>query len=235
MEAVGAFYRSTIGKKVVMAVTGLILTSFVFFHMIGNLKIYFGTDEHGVYYLDHYAEWLKYELGAPVLMPTWGLWLARLVLLAAITLHVLSAFQLWLRARAARSTSYKSANMSPAFIAMMMRLGGTVIGLFIIYHLFHFTITVNNQLLFPGFEAGEVYHNVIVAFNFLPASLIYIVAMIALGLHIFHGGWSMFQTVGLNSKRWKMTLRTVAAVVAALVMIGNISFPLAVLMGVVHL
>lgn len=234
MEAVGAFYRSTIGKKVVMAFTGLILTSFVFFHMVGNLKIYFGKNEEGIYYLDHYAEWLKLEMGAPILMPSWGLWLARIVLLAAISLHIFSAFQLWLRANAARSTGYKEKNLSPVFLSWMMRLGGIVIGLFIVYHLFHFTITINGEFLFPGFQPGEVYDNVVAAFSFLPAALVYIVAMIALGLHIFHGGWSLFQTFGLNSKRWKMALRTVAALVAALVMVGNISLPLAVLSGLVH-
>lgn len=236
MEGIKDFYATTIGKKVVMAITGLILTAFVFFHMVGNLKIYFGTDEEGVYYLDHYAEWLKAELLTPVLMPHWGLWLARLVLLTALVLHVYSGVMLWLRARECRGMDYaQKKNSNAMYIAMMMRLGGVVIAFFLLYHLVHFTFNIGGNMLLPGFEYGEVYHNVVTAFQFAPASLAYIIAMVALGLHIFHGGWSLFQTFGLNNRKTKMPLKTLAAVVAAAVMIGNISFPLAVMAGMVQL
>lgn len=234
MAAFQAFYASTIGKKVVMAVTGIILTAFVFFHMIGNLKIYFGRDAEGVYYLDHYAEWLKLEMGAPVLMPYWGLWLARIVLLTALVLHVYSGLSLTFTAMGARSKPYAQKKGSPAmFTAQMMRLGGVAIFLFIAYHLVHFTININGNMILPGFVYGEVYQNVITAFQFTPAAIVYMAALVALGLHIFHGGWSMFQTLGLNNRRWKMTWRTLAALVAAAIMVGNISIPIAVMTGMI--
>lgn len=211
-----------------MALTGFILVAFVFVHMVGNLKLYLPDDGH---HLNEYAEYLR-EIGAPILMHTQALWMFRIVLLAAFGLHILTAFQLWFKANAARSKAYnQKKSAAPMFIGQMMRLGGIVIGGFVVYHILHFT----TGTVHPNFEHGAVYANVIKGFQDPVASGIYIAAMVALGLHIFHGGWSLFQTLGLNNRNWKMTWKTLAALVAAIVMVANISFPVAVLAGIVTL
>lgn len=223
MTGVLSVYRTSIGKKVVMAVTGFILTVFVFFHMLGNLKVYAGAEK-----LNHYAEWLKLEMGAPILLPMQGLWIARVVLLLALILHIVAASQLTLMAWSGRPVGYKQSKVSPTmYLANMMRLGGVVVLFFIIYHILHFT----TGTVLPGFEPSDVYQNLIRGFQFIPASAAYIIALVALGVHIFHGGWSLFQTLGLNNRRYKMMWRTLAALVAAAIMVGNISIPLAVLAG----
>jgi succinate dehydrogenase / fumarate reductase, cytochrome b subunit len=223
-----AFYGTSIGKKVVMAITGLIMVGFVVIHMIGNLKLYLPDNgEH----LNHYAEYLK-EIGEPILLHTQALWMFRIVLLLAVGLHILTAAQLTMMAWKGRDVGYNQRRGGAAvYLADMMRLGGVIIGGFIVYHILHFTTGQAHA----SFEPGEVYRNVILGFQNPIASAIYIVAMVALGVHLFHGVWSMFQSVGLNNKRWKMTLKTLAAAVAAVVMIGNISFPVSVLAGIVQL
>ncbi len=223
-----AFYGTSIGKKVVMAITGLIMVAFVVVHMIGNLKLY--LPDNGAH-LNHYAEYLK-EIGEPILLHTQALWMFRIVLLLAVGFHILSAAQLTAMAWKGRDVGYNQQRGGAArYLANMMRLGGVVIGAFIVYHILHFTTGQAHG----SFEPGAVYSNVILGFQNPIASGVYIVAMVALGVHLFHGVWSMFQTVGLNSKRWKMPLKTLAAVVAAVVMIANISFPVSVLAGIVHL
>ncbi len=227
MTGVMTFYRTSIGKKVVMALTGLFMIVFVVGHMVGNLKIY--LPDNGAH-INHYGEFLR-TMGEPLLVEMQALWMFRIVMIAALVLHVLSAFQLWGAAQSARSSGYTQKKSSAAvYTAQMMRLGGIAIGLFIILHVLHLTIGLH-----PNFIHGEVYHNVITGFQNPLVSVGYIAAMVALGLHIFHGGWSMFQTVGLNNRDWKMTWRTIAALIATAVMIGNISIPIAVLAGILSL
>jgi succinate dehydrogenase / fumarate reductase cytochrome b subunit len=220
-----AVYQSSIGKKVLMAITGLIMTGFVFIHMIGNLKIY--LPDQGAH-LNHYGEYLR-ELGSPILVHGQALWMFRIVLLTALVVHVLSALQLWGMANAARSNPYDKKKADVAvYLGMMMRLGGIVIGMFIAIHVLHLTVGMH-----PQFIHGEVYHNVVTAFQQPVIALLYAVAMIPLGVHIWHGGWSLFQTLGLNNRRWQKFWKTVAALIAILVVVGNISFPLSVLIGFV--
>jgi succinate dehydrogenase / fumarate reductase cytochrome b subunit len=221
-----AVYRSSIGKKAIMAVTGAILVGFVFIHMVGNLKLYIPD---GGEHLNHYGEYLR-ELGVPLLVHGQALWMFRIVLLAAVVLHVLSAFQLWAMANSARGSAYDKKKSDPVvYLGMMMRLGGLAIGLFIIGHILHLTLGVH-----PDFVYGDVYHNVVTGFRNPIVAGLYVAAMIPLGVHIWHGGWSLFQTLGLNNRRWQWFWKTIAVLLALAIMVGNISFPTSVLLGLVQ-
>ncbi len=222
-----SFYRSDLGKKAVMAVTGIMLFGFVLGHMAGNLKLYLGADS-----LNHYAEWLR-EIGAPLLPHGGLLWIARVVLLAAVGLHILSATQLTLKNRRARPRDYRERNVLQAtYAARTMRWGGVIIALFVFYHLAHFTWGWG--WAHRDFVAGDVYHNVVAGFSVWWVSAFYIVANLALGLHLYHGLWSMFQSLGWyvagNPHDWR---RRFAQVFALVIVAGNVSFPLAVLAGLV--
>lgn len=219
-----ALYRSTIGKKALMAVTGLIWIGYVVMHMYGNLKAFQG----GVYF-NEYAEGLRY-LGAPLFGYLHLLTIARIGLVVAIVVHVWAAYSLWALAREARPGSYASHRLVQAnYASVTMRYGGTVILLFVIYHLAHLTWglgVVNNDYI-----RGDAYHNLVVGFRSLPVVLIYLVALVALGLHLYHGTWSMFQTLGLNDRNWDMPLRALAWVLAIVVPVGFASVPIAIQLG----
>ncbi len=220
-----SLYRSAVGKKAVMAVTGIILFGFVLVHMLGNLKIYQGAQK-----LNAYAEWLR-NLGAPALPHEGALWIFRLVLLGAVGLHILAATQLTLINLKARPLNYRDRKaIQASYASRTMRWGGVIILLFVVYHLAHLTLGTAH----PDFVSGDVYHNVVIGFQVWWVSAFYIVAQIALGFHLSHGLWSMFQSLGWwepeDSKDWR---RTFATVFAWVITVGNISFPLAVLAGVV--
>ena len=220
-----SFYRSAVGKKAVMAVTGLILFGFVLVHMLGNLKIYQGPEK-----LNAYAEWLR-VVGAPAIPHSGVLWMFRLVLLGAAGLHILSATQLTLINLKARPVNYRDRkSIQASYASRTMRWGGAIIALFVVYHLAHLTWGSAHSDFIPG----DAYHNVVTGFQIWWVSAIYIVAQIALGFHLSHGLWSMFQSLGWwepeGRKDWRQTFATVFAWV---ITVGNISFPLAVLAGVV--
>lgn len=220
-----SFYRSAVGKKAVMAVTGLILFGFVLVHMLGNLKIYQGPEK-----LNAYAEWLR-VVGAPAIPHSGVLWMFRLVLLGAAGLHILSATQLTLINLKARPVNYRDRkSIQASYASRTMRWGGAIIALFVVYHLAHLTWGSAHFDFIPG----DAYHNVVSGFQVWWVSAIYIVAQIALGFHLSHGLWSMFQSLGWwepeGPKDWRQTFATVFAWV---ITVGNISFPLAVLAGVV--
>lgn len=220
------FTRSAVGKKAVMAVTGIILFGFVLVHMIGNLKLYEGQQ-----YLDSYAGWLR-TVGSPA-VPTSGLlWLARLVLIAAVVLHIWAAYTLTRMSQTARPHRYERYNpVHLSYASRTMRWGGVIIVLFVIYHLLHLTAgTVH-----PSFQEGNVYHNVVTGFQVWWVSLFYIVAQVALGFHLYHGLWSLFQSLGWNQPRFNPWRRAFAHAFAWIITLGNISFPVAVLTGLVHL
>jgi succinate dehydrogenase / fumarate reductase cytochrome b subunit len=217
-------YRSAVGKKAVMAVTGIILFGFVLVHMIGNLKLYEGPDK-----LNNYAGWLR-EVGSPA-VPTSGLlWIARLVLLAAVVLHIWAAWQVTRMSRGARPQRYSRRRpVRMTYASRTMRWGGVIILLFVIYHLLHFTTgTVHGD-----FIEGDVYHNVVSGFQVWWVSLFYIVAQVALGFHLYHGLWSLFQSLGWNQPRFNHWRRGFAHAFAWIVTLGNISFPVAVLTGLI--
>ena len=220
------FYRSAVGKKWVMALTGVVLMGFVFVHMFGNLKVYFGAEE-----FNHYGEFLR-ELLVPLLPRTWFLWLMRIGLAAAFVFHIHAGASLTLMNRRARAEGgYVSPRDYQAATAASrsMRYTGVVVLLFLLWHLADLTWgTVN-----PDFVRGDVYRNLVASFERPAVSLIYIVANIALGLHLFHGSWSLFQSLGLNNPRWNSWRRIFATSFAAVIVVGNLSFPIAVLVGAV--
>lgn len=231
MAAAVTLYRTTIGKKVVMAVTGLILVGFVVVHMIGNLKIFLGAQA-----LNAYAGFLR-TVGEPVLPYETLLWIVRIVLLASVVLHITAATQLTLLDKASRPERYAVKKVSTSYAARTMRWGGVIIVLFLIYHILNFTLGKVGYA--PGVykpvdpNGGfQTYSNVVNGFKAWPVSLFYILSMVAISLHLFHGTWSMFQTLGLNSVKWNNLLRGLAMVVALGVFFGNISIPIAVLAGV---
>lgn len=224
--AVLTLWSSSIGKKAVMAVTCAILMVFVVVHTFGTLKIFKGEQV-----FDAYALWLR-EVGTPLLATGAALWLNRVVLLAAASLHMLAAWQLTRQSWAARPVQYpKKESLEATYASRTMRWGGVIIALFVVYHVLHFTVGAVGYG--PGrFVHGAVYRNVVLGFSVWYVSAFYIVAQAALGLHLYHGVWSMFQTLGMRA-RDNGAYRGLAVVVAVLVVAGNVSIPLAVLAGVV--
>ena len=211
------FYESTIGKKAVMAVSGLILFGFVLGHLIGNLQIFEGADK-----LNRYAVFLR-SLPA-------ALWGARITLLVMVLLHIWSSLQLAARKWNARPIGYKKKKATESsYASRTMYWSGPIILAFVIYHLLDFTFGTLN----PNFQEGDVYHNVIASFSVPVVSAFYIIAMILLCMHLYHGVWSMFQTLGFHHPRHSVMLKRAAKVVAILIAAGNISIPVAVLTGLV--
>jgi succinate dehydrogenase / fumarate reductase cytochrome b subunit len=249
---------SAVGKKAVMAVTGFLLFGFVLLHMIGNLKLY-----EGPRVLNDYAAFLR-SAGEPALPATGLLWILRSVLLAAVGLHLWAAWRLTAMGNAARPVGYArrppvrarahrrggaadrldvgppaptasdvgvpAPTVSSGYAARTMRWGGVILLLFVIYHLLHFTWGV----VHPSFIAGDVYHNVVTGFQVWWVSLFYIAAQVALGLHLYHGLWSSFQSLGWNHPRFNLWRDGFAHAFAWVITLGNISFPVAVLTGLVR-
>lgn len=218
------FYRSAVGKKWVMAITGIILMGFVFFHMIGNLKMYQGAHAFNVY-----GEFLR-ELLYPLLPRTVTLWAVRIVLILAFVFHIHAAAALTLMNRRASAGKYVTGrDYQVANIASRsMRWTGVIILAFLIYHLADFTW----GWLDPDYVRGDVYRNVQSSLTGIIPAAIYVVANIALGIHLFHGSWSMFQSLGLNSPKYNAWRRNFAVGFAAIIVLGNLSFPLTVVTGV---
>ncbi|MEI8306113.1 MAG: succinate dehydrogenase cytochrome b subunit [Chloroflexales bacterium] len=240
MTGVLTLYRSSIGKKVIMAVTGVFLVTFLVIHMYGNTKMFYGPTVFNAY-----AAGLR-TLGEPVFGPQHLLWVMRVLLVSSVVGHIWSATTLTAQSQksayahgVSKVKRYAKKERRTGYAAYTMRFGGIVIFLFIIFHLLNFTFGM------AGYSAGEykpelngvynAYNNVVISFQHWPVALFYILAMIALGLHLFHGVWSAFQTLGLNNQKYTGTWRGVAMLVTALVILPNIFFPIAVLSGIVHL
>jgi succinate dehydrogenase / fumarate reductase cytochrome b subunit len=220
------FYRSAIGKKWVMAVTGVIGMGYVFAHMVGNLHVFEGPGQ-----INEYGEWLR-ELLDPPFPRTFTLWMLRTVLIVAIALHLHAAYALTRMNRRARPTRYQSDRdyVAATFAARTMRWTGIIVGLFIVYHLLDLTWGAAN----PGFVRGDVYRNTVASFEQWPVTIAYIVANLALGLHLYHGAWSLFQSVGWNNPRFNPWRRYFATAFAVVVTAGFISVPVAVIVGIVE-
>jgi succinate dehydrogenase / fumarate reductase cytochrome b subunit len=218
-------WGTVIGKKVVMAVTGLVLVGFVIAHMLGNLKIFLGAET-----IDAYAAFLR-TMGEPLFPYSLLLWLVRIILLTCVALHITAAVQLTRENWAARPQGYDTKrSIATTYAARTMRWSGVILALFIIYHLLHLTGGV------VGFQTGEfvhlsVYHNVVAGFSVWYVSLFYILAMAALCLHLDHGIWSMLQTLGWNNARTTSALQGLSRGLALVVFVGFISVPVAVLAG----
>lgn len=212
---VASFYSTTVGKKLVMAVTGLILAVFVLGHMAGNLQIYQGPEK-----LNHYAQLLR------VSMPL--LWTVRLILLVSVVLHIVAAVQVTLQNWRSRPQKYAVSAYQEADIASRTMIwGGLVVAAFVVYHLLHLTFGTAHG----DFKPGDVYHNVVSGFQVPLVSLFYILANIFLALHLYHGMWSWFQTLGFSHPKYNRARRVFATVYAVVIAVGNISIPLSVLAG----
>lgn len=219
LNRTSAFYQSVIGKKIIMAVTGFILSGFVLGHMIGNLQVFAGPEK-----LNSYAAFL-HSLGGL-------LWVARIVLLASVGLHIAMAVQLTLLKLEARPEAYvKKSPLVSTYAARTMIWSGPIVGAFIIYHLLHFTTGQAH----PDFRPGDVYANVIIGFRNPAASLFYMVANIMLAFHLYHGVWSMFQSLGVAHPRYTPILKRVAQAYGIIIGLGNVAMPMAVLTGILTL
>lgn len=214
--------RSTLGLKIVMALTGLVLFGFVIGHMVGNLQVYMGAEA-----LNAYGVFLR-EVGHGG-----ALWAARGVLLVSVALHIWSAWRLTRINAAARPVGYREVDRREStYASRTMRWSGVILLLFIVYHLLHFTFGV--RAVHPRFVHGDVFHNFVTGFQDPLVSGFYILAMLALGLHLYHGAWSFMQTLGLSHPRYNHLRHAFASVITIVVVAGNISFPLAVLTGFVR-
>jgi succinate dehydrogenase / fumarate reductase cytochrome b subunit len=217
-----ALSRTLVGKKVVMAVTGLLLLGFLVGHMLGNLKVFSGPDRFNAY-----AEGLR-AVGAPFLGHGQALVLVRVVLLAALVLHIWAAAAVTRASWRARPIGYRALEpVATTYAARTMRWGGVIIFAYAVYHLLDLTFGMVN----PAFQPGDVYGNLVASFHRVPVAVTYIAANLILGLHVYHGLWSAFQTLGLAGRpadRWR---RGVAGTAAAALTLGYVAVPLAGLTG----
>ncbi len=219
------FYSSGVGKKYVMAITGIMLMGYVLAHMVGNLKLYLGPEA-----INTYGEWLR-ELGEPAFPRTVLLWLMRTALIAAFFFHIHAAYSLTRMNRAARPVGYASRRdyVAANFASRTMRWTGIIILLFVVFHLMDLTWGNAN----PDFVKGDVYANMVASFQRVPVAIIYVIANLALGLHLYHGTWSLFQSMGWNNRRFNHWRRYFAVAFALLITVGNVTFPIAVVTGIV--
>ncbi len=220
-------YSTSVGKKYVMAITGIIGLGFVFSHMVGNLKMFFGPED-----FDHYAEFLR-ELLVPIAPRTVVLWLMRLMLIGAILLHLHAAYSLTVMNRKARPVKYQSERdyVAANFASRTMRWTGIIFLVFLIWHLLDLTAGTLNG---GDFVRGAVYYNVDNSLSRWPVAILYIVGNLALGVHLFHGVWSLFQSMGWSNPRFNKWRRAIAAGFAGVIVVGNLAFPIAVLAGIVE-
>ena len=222
MRRLTKLYASTVGKKVLMAASGAILVLFVLAHMAGNLKAFQGAEAFNAY-----AEGIR-EVGYPFLPHRGALWIMRIALLGAVAVHIWAALVLWAKSRSARGVGYrKEESLVFSYASRTMRWGGVIILAFVVYHLLHFTTgTVHSD-----FIPGDAYHNLVVGFQSPLIAGAYIVAMTALAFHLYHGVWSVFQTLGGNHPKYNRFRRPLAGVLTGLIYVGFVIVPLAVLTG----
>ncbi|TVR50097.1 MAG: succinate dehydrogenase [Puniceicoccaceae bacterium] len=230
MKLLTALFTTSIGKKVIMAVTGLILVGFVIGHLVGNLQIFAAPEV-----INSYAHFLQ-SLGP-------ALWAVRLFLLAAVGLHIWAAIQLTLENRRARPRGYDiNHTIQASYASRTMRWSGFIVLAFLLFHLAHFTArvgpyekyndmtaTINHQG--QVIEVLDVHSMMVIGFQQPLVSLFYIVAIGLLSLHLSHGIMSMFQSVGLVSNRWRAGLTKAAVVISVAYFIGNLLIPLSILLG----
>lgn len=221
---VAALWRTTVGKKTLMALSGLFLVFFLILHMVGNLKALQGADA-----FNGYARFLR-EVGYPAVPHEGVLWVFRVLLLGAFVTHVVAAFQLWSRSRAARPAGYaRQQNLSFSYASRTMRWGGVIVLLFIVYHILHFTTGQAH----PDFRHGDVYHNFVVGFSSPLVLGFYLLAQASLCLHLFHGVWSATQTLGVSHPKYDPLRRPVAVGIALLIFVGFVIPPISVALGII--
>lgn len=214
------FYRSAVGKKWVMAVTGVILMGFIVTHLIGNLKFYLSKEE-----INLYGEALR-DIPGHLLPRTFLLWVIRTVLFLAFVLHLHSAYALTVINKKARPKGYQSKRdyVAADFASRTMRWTGIIVLLYLIFHLMDLTWGNANA----QFVRGDPYNNLVYSLQRPAVAIAYIVANLALGFHLYHGAWSMFQSMGINNPRINKMRRSFAVGFAGLIVVGNLSFPILV-------
>ncbi len=227
-------YRTAVGKKYVMAITGIGLLGFVIVHMVGNLHLYEGPRQ-----INEYAEALR-DLGGHLVPRTFILWAMRLGLIAMFVLHIHSAYTLKeMSRRSSPKARWVSGQkryaggqdfVAASYASRTMRWTGPIIGLYVLFHLADLTW---GWWLGDNYVRGDVYHNVVESMSSIPVAVIYIVANVALAVHIHHGAWSMFQSLGVNNPRFAKLRRGFAVGVSSLICVGNLSFPVMVQAGLI--
>jgi len=226
------FYQSAVGKKWVMAITGAGIILFVVAHMVGNWKIFL-PDVDGVPDIDIYAHALR-ELLVPFIPEHVTLWILRTGLIVAFLLHVHAAYSLTVMNRRARPEDYEGPRnyVAANYASRTMRWSGVIFAAFLVFHLADLTWGI--QPAAPEtWEQGAVHANFVATFSRAPVTVFYVVAMVILGVHLYHGAWSMFQSLGINHPRLNPARRPFAVGLAVLVTVGNAIMPLAVLFGLV--
>ncbi len=223
---------STVTCKVVMAVTGSVFGLFVIAHLVGNLKVYTGQR-----HFDEYAHWLRTVL-EPLLPYEGLLWVLRVVLACALVAHLWCAVVLRARGRRARGSFRRTGLGWRSFSARSMPVTGIVLLLFIVFHLLDLT-TGTRPVTSPTYSAGSAtssaaYQNLVASFERPAVSAFYLLAMLALGLHLGHGLWSVVNDLGATGQRFRQVAVALSGAVAGVVFVGNASIPIAVLTGLVR-
>jgi succinate dehydrogenase / fumarate reductase cytochrome b subunit len=215
------FSGTTIGKKAALAISGAVLFGFVIQHMLGNLQVFLGPEVY-----NHYAESIKSNAAL--------VWSVRTILLVALVVHVALVVQLYARSLAARPVAYRvKKNIATSYAGATMKYSGPALLLYILFHLAHFTA--------PGLSLGDhefspvdVYGNFVASFQVPWVTLLYVSANLLLGMHLYHGAYSLLQSLGLNHPRYNARARLGARAFAFLVTAGNVVMPLSVLFGIIH-
>lgn len=216
-------WKSTIGKKAIMAATGAVWFGYVVGHLLGNLQIYLGKNAAGEYVINNYAEMLHHNV--PLL---WG---TRILLIVSLCLHVPIAIQLTARSRAARPRAYeKSGHPANTLASRTMAISGIFLLAFIIFHILHLT----TGQVHPNYLHLKPYQNLVTGMHVVPVAIGYIVMMFLLGMHLIHGLSSMFQSLGLNHPKYNPWIRRFALGFATFIVIGNMSIPISILAGIIH-
>jgi succinate dehydrogenase / fumarate reductase cytochrome b subunit len=217
VSRLGALWSSLVGKKALMAASGIVLFAFVVGHMVGNLQAFEGAER-----LNAYARFLRVE---PPL-----LWTVRIVILVAALVHAIAGIQLWLARRSARPVAYRQYQPSASTPASrtMIWSGFLILG-FAVYHLLDLTFGVAN----PSFVEGDVFHNLVASLGRAAAAVFYVLAVAGLGVHLWHGLWSMFQSLGVSNRAYTPGIKRFAVAFAVLLGVGFAAIPLAVLLGVI--
>ena len=228
MKRFTRLYSSLIGKKFIVAITGIAMLGFLVGHMTGNLKIFLGDLPDGQPDIDHYAHFLR-EMGVPMVPHGMLLWVARIGLLVSVILHVVTVIQLSLINKAARPQGYASSNYKASTLpARFMMISGLAVLGFIVFHILHFT---TGSLPIAEFEHGQVFNNLYHSFKKPIIGMIYLVAMVLVAFHLLHGMWSLFQSLGLDNPDRNPILRAISTVLPILLVAGFCMVPLAFMIG----
>lgn len=228
MASLRKFWGSFVGKKLIAAATGLILLLFLLGHMAGNLKVLLGADASGVPDIDVYGKFLR-SMGEPLIPQGFALWTARVVLLVSLLVHVVVVIQLALANRSARQIPYTVyRTRASSFAAKTMLWSGFAVLAFVIFHVLHLT---TGTIRFGSFLPGSVYANLFYSFRQPAAAVLYMLVMLAVGLHVLHGGWSFFQTWGIDNPARNRGLRRASLVIAVLLTLGFCLVPFLFMIG----